>query len=54
MAKKTGLKSLEEISKIDFNSPKLKKEFEEIERKNKELLESTKPDRSKMHIPFDV
>jgi len=52
--KKAGFKSLEEISKIDFNSPKLKKEYQEIERRNKELMESAKVDRSRLHIPFDV
>ena len=51
---KTGIKSLEEISKIDFNSPKLKKEYEEIERRNKALIESTKPDWRTMHRTFDV
>lgn len=46
--------NLKDISKIDFNSPKLKAEFEEIERKNKELLKSTKPDWRAMHQTFDL
>lgn len=45
---------LKDLDNIDFNSPKLKAEFDEIERKNKELLESTKPDYRTMHRTFDV
>ena len=45
---------LKDLDKIDFNSPKLKAEADEIERKNKELLKSTKPDWRTMHRTFDV
>jgi len=47
------LKSLEEISKIDFNSPEMKAEIEAIEKRNKELLENMKVDRKSLSMTFD-
>lgn len=44
---------LKNLDEIDFDSPELKAEADEIERRNKRLLESTKPDWKEMHRPFD-
>jgi len=32
----------------------MKKDFKEIEKRNEELLKSTIPDYTRMHIPFDI
>jgi hypothetical protein len=45
---------LKDLDKIDFDSPELKKEFDEIERRNKLLMESTKVDREAMNKAFEI
>lgn len=45
---------LKDIDKIDFNSPKLKSEWEELENRNKLLLESTKVNRKALNKTFDI
>lgn len=45
---------LKDIKNIDFNSEKMKKKCAEIERENREMIENSKVDRSKLHISFDI
>jgi len=47
-------KRIEKLKKIDFNNPKIRREFEKIEESNKKLIESTKVDTSRLHITFDI
>ena len=49
---KVKLKSLSEIKKI-FASKRFKKEFEELEKKNRQLIESTKIDTKSLSNTFD-
>ncbi|KKN49553.1 hypothetical protein LCGC14_0641810 [marine sediment metagenome] len=46
-------KSLKEIDKI-LKSKEFKKQADLIEKQNKELLASTKIDRNKLNISFDI
>ena len=55
MANSTMIEEIvREVSKVNFNSRKFRKMYEQIEKENKELLEKAKPDWETMHKTFDV
>lgn len=45
---------IKDLSKVDFNSPEIKKQYEEVKERNKRLLDSTKVDWRQMYRTFDV
>lgn len=45
---------LKELDQINFNSPKLKAEFSELEKSNEALLDSMKADRKAMNQTFNI
>ena len=52
---KGDLLDLETIKAINFNSPEIQAEFDEIERQNEEILESSKVDpRTLIDIVFTI
>ena len=53
MKEKVKLKSWEEIERI-FSSDKFKKEGEELEERNRKLMESTEIDWKTLNRPFTI
>ena len=45
---------LKDLSSIDFESKKLKKEFEEVKKRNERLMESTKIDTESLSNRFEI